>query len=182
MAAGTVGVIYEDTRQQIHSGDKHKDKHAWFALHDVKVVRKKLDEGDYQTEGSNVTVDTKQHMDELAANLTRDHARFARECDRAKNRGFRLVVLVEEAIDPWEWTNSRCRKCPVRVRLCCHPRQRGEACGRYGTAKPAQGNVLAKTIKTMTKDHGAIFDFCARSDTGRRICEWLGVEYDRTVE
>lgn len=172
-------VIYFDTRQQ---AGKHSEKHAWLVAHGITLVREKLDEGDYQTDGSNVTVDTKQHMDELAANLTRDHARFARECDRAKNRGFRLVVLVEEAIDPWEWTNSRCRKCPLRVKLCCHPRQRGEACARYGTAKPAQGNTLVKTMRTMTRESGVLFDFCAKSDTGRRICEWLGVKYDRTIE
>lgn len=172
-------VIKVDTRQQT---GKHAEKHAWLISHGIDLIREKLDEGDYQTEGSNVTVDTKQHMDELAANLTRDHARFARECDRARNRGYRLIVLVEEDIDPWTWTNSRCRECSLRVRLCCHPRQRGEACARYGTAKPAQGNMLTKTMKTMTKDHGAVFDFCSKSETGRRICELLGVDYDRTIE
>jgi len=167
-------VIYYDTRQQ---AGKHDEKHGWMRAHGVELVRRKLDEGDYQTDGSNVTVDTKAHMDELAANATRDHARFARECDRARDRGYRLVVLVEEDVDPWEWTNSRCRKCPVRVRLCCHPRQRGEACGRYGTAKPTQGNTLSRTLKTMASKHKVAFDFCAKSETGRRICEWLGVPY-----
>ena len=169
-------VIKVDTRQQ---AGKHVEKHAWLVSHGITLVREKLDEGDYQADGSNVTVDTKQHMDELAANLTREHGRFARECDRARNRGYRLVVLVEEDVDPWAWTNSRCRKCPVRVRLCCHPRQRGEACARYGTAKPAQGDMLAKTMRTMTVNHGVLFDFCARSETGRRICELLGVEYEQ---
>lgn len=172
-------VIKYDSRQKT---GKHNEKHAWMIAHGITLVREKLDEGDYQTDGSNVTVDTKQDMDELAANLTRDHSRFARECERARNRGFRLVVLVEESLDPWTWTNSRCRKCPLRIKLCCHPRQRGEACGRYGTAKPTQGNVLAKTMQTMAKDHGVIFDFCSKSETGRRICKWLGVSYDRTIE
>lgn len=167
-------VIKVDTRQQ---AGKHSEKHGWLVAHGITLVRQKLDSGDYQTDGSNVTVDTKQHMDELAQNLTREHGRFARECDRAAKDGFRLVVLVEEATDPWEWTNSRCRTCPVRVRLCCHPRQRGEACARYGTAKPAQGNTLAKTMRSMSTKHGVVFDFCAKSETGRKICEWLGVRY-----
>lgn len=172
-------VIYVDSRQQ---AGKHAEKHGWLVAHGIDLVRRKLDEGDYQTDGSNVTVDTKAHMDELAANVTRDHARFARECDRAAARGYRLVVLTEEDTDPWEWTNGRCRTCPVRVRLCCHPRQKGEACGRYGTAKPTQGNTLAKSVKSMAESHGTVFDFCPKRDTGRKICEWLGVEYDRTVE
>ena len=168
-------VIKVDTRQQ--SG-KHVEKHSWITSHGIELVREKLDAGDYQTSGSNITVDTKANMDELASNLTREHARFGRECDKAAKDGYRLVVLIEEDIDPWEWTNSRCSKCPVRVRLCCHPRQRGEACGRFGTAKPMQGNSIAKTINTMRSDRGVIFDFCAKSETGRRICEWLGVRYD----
>lgn len=169
-------VIYYDTRQQ---AGKHKQKHEWIESHGVTLVRKKLDEGDYQSDSSNVTVDTKAHIDELAANVTRDHSRFIRECDRAKSKGFRLVVLTEEDCDPWEWTNSRCRTCRERIPYCCHPRQRGEACVRYGTAKPVQGGTLTKTLKSITSNHGAVFEFCSKADTGRIICERLGVEYDR---
>ncbi|MBR3158410.1 MAG: hypothetical protein IKF14_05140 [Atopobiaceae bacterium] len=172
-------VIYVDTRQQ---KGKHEEKHGWLLSHGVSLERATLRTGDYRTGCSNVLVDTKAHMDELAANLTRDHARFARECDRASEAGCRLVILVEEDVEPWEWTNGRCRTCKYRVRLCCHPRQRGEACGRYGTAKPTQGNTISKTMASMSAKHGVIFDFCDKSETGRKICEWLGVDYDRGDE
>ena len=173
-------VIYFDTRQQ---AGKHEVKHTWLRDHGIELVRRKLDEGDYETDGSNVTVDTKAHMDELAANVTRDHKRFADECDRAQSKGKRLVVLTEDGTnDPWDWTNSRCRTCKYRVRICCHPRQRGEACSRYGTTKPTQGNTVSKTLKSMERDYGVRFMFCDIEDTGRIICDLLGVEYDRTVE
>ena len=169
-------VIRYDTRQQ---AGKHEAKHNWMREHGIELVRQKLDEGDYEADGSNVCVDTKAHMEELAANVTRDHRRFAGECDRAAAKGKRLVVLTEDGTeDPWEWTNGRCRKCPHRARICCHPRQRGEACYRYGTAKPVQGNTIAKALKTMEREHGVRFMFCKPEETGRVICELLGVDYE----
>ena len=55
--------IYEDSRQQ---AGKHEAKHAWFAAHGIELVRKKLDTGDYATDGSNVLVDTKRNIAEVA--------------------------------------------------------------------------------------------------------------------
>lgn len=52
--------------------------------------------GDYMLEGSNISIDTKQDVQEVAGNIGRDHARFVRECDRARAEGYRLVILVEE--------------------------------------------------------------------------------------
>ena len=86
--------IYEDTRQQ--SG-KHENKARWWEGHGVEVERAKLDFGDYMAAdgSSNIVVDTKRSIDEVAMDCGRDHARFVREMERAKAAGCRLVVLIE---------------------------------------------------------------------------------------
>ena len=78
-----MAVIYEDTRQQ---DGKHLQKQEWWKAHGIEVVRRKLDFGDYATDGSNVVVDTKRNVAEIAQNINgRQHARFKRECERAYN-------------------------------------------------------------------------------------------------
>lgn len=87
--------LYEDTRNKI---GRHKLKNQWFAAHGIEVERRKLDFGDYARtdDFSNIVIDTKQDMQEVAGNVGHDHARFVRECDRAAEAGYRLYILVEE--------------------------------------------------------------------------------------
>ena len=86
--------IIEDTRQQ---EGQHRHVAAWMRSHGVDFAprARALPYGDYMREGSNISIDTKKDLDELAGNLGREHARFARECDRARADGYRLVVLTE---------------------------------------------------------------------------------------
>lgn len=172
--------IYEDTRQQAR---KHDAKHAWWAAHGVEVVSRKLDFGDYMADGSNVSVDTKRSIAELAQDVGRDHARFGREMDRAREAGHRLVVLVDAppryrtADDLALWTSDHCMACPVRRGGHCDPHAKGR-CSRHSTAKPLQGARLASTVAAMAEHRGAAVELCAREDAARRVCELLGVEYD----
>ena len=80
-------ILYEDTRQVL---GKHDRKNEWWRSHGVEVVRRKLDFGDYMVDGSNVSVDTKRNISEVAMDCGRDHDRFAREMDRAREAGYRL--------------------------------------------------------------------------------------------
>ncbi len=174
--------LVEDTRQQIHDGDKHAVKHEWWAAHGIEVVRRKLDFGDYSVDGSNIFVDTKQSIDELASNLGRGHDRFRREIARANAAGCLLVVLVEtgEATcvdDVREWTNGHCRMCGTGRKVKCNPHD-GTKCPRHGTRKPIQGWRLAKAMQTMTERYNVKFMFCAPNESARIICELLGVSYD----
>lgn len=164
--------IWCDTRQQ---ANKHVHVDGWFAAHGVPYSYRKLDFGDYMTAGSNVSIDTKKDVQELAGNLGREHDRFARECDRARDAGYRLIVLVEEleAYNDREkvkrWTSRVCRTCRR-----CDPHKTKGCKARRG--KPVNGEQVAKAMTTFEMDHGVRFMFCRRGDTAATICRLLGIE------
>lgn len=177
--------LTEDTRQQCDArGDKHAQKHKWWGAHGVTVVRRKLDCGDYMTDGSNITIDSKKGLDELAQNINgRNHDRFKRECVRAREAGLLLVVLVECAgyerlEDVAKWTNTHCVKCGTRRSAGCNPRDARGKCPRHGTRKPIQGPRLYKAMQTMSERYGVEFAFAKPNDSARYICERLGVGYE----
>lgn len=177
-------VIIEDTRQQAH---KHDAKHQWWDEHGVEWRERAeaLPFGDYMAEGSNVCVDTKRSLAELAQNLGRDHRRFAAECDRAREAGYRLVVLVDApgfatAEDVAGWTNDHCAHCKYLRMGRCDPHSSGR-CMRHRTVKPMQGERLASTMRKTEEHHGVRFALCEPADAARAICELLGVEYDERV-
>ncbi|MDM8162441.1 ERCC4 domain-containing protein [Collinsella intestinalis] len=172
--------IIEDTRNKI---GQHAIKNDWWAAHGVKVVRRKLDYGDYMRDepGWNVAVDTKKDVQELAGNVGREHDRFVRELDRARDAGCRLFILVEEleAYNDREllhrWVCRTCRMCPEFRAKRCDPN--ADAC-RARRFKPMNGATLAKIVTKLEQDHGALFLFTRRGDSARTICDLLGVEYD----
>lgn len=163
-----------DTRQQ---AGKHTHVDRWFEAHGIPYEYRKLDFGDYQrADGlSNVSIDSKKDVQELAGNLGREHARFTRECERAAAAGYRLVILVEQhpeynGVGAGAWTNGLCARCRR-----CNPRDRGRGCLKY-RFKPIQGPQLAAIMSTMERKYGVRFEFCSRRDTAKRICELLGIE------
>lgn len=172
-------ILYEDTRQQ---KGKHESKRAWFAEHDIEVVRKKLDAGDYATDQSNILVDTKKGLSEVAMDVGRDHDRFAREMVRARDAGYRLVILVEvgapyrTTMDVARWTNDACRRCEYYKRLLCDPLSSAR-CRKY-RSKPMRGSTIAKIIESMERDYGCRFEYVNPRYSARRICEILGVSYE----
>lgn len=88
-------VIIEDTRQKIN---KHAKKNADLFEMGVRVIRCKLPVGDYAVFPS-VSVDTKENISEIAANLcgsSKERKRFTRECKMAKDLGCKLYVLIED--------------------------------------------------------------------------------------
>ena len=88
-------VIQEDTRQQ---AGKHDIKHAYFAENSVDLVRCKLPFGDYAPVPP-VSIDTKNSMDEIAANICgKEHMRFINEYKAAKSAGCQLIILVENTV------------------------------------------------------------------------------------
>ena len=169
-------ILYEDTRQQ---DGKHDAKHAWFAEHGIEVVRKKLDAGDYATDQSNILIDTKRNLAEVAMDVGRDHKRFAREMERARDAGYRLVVLVEVGApyrstrDVARWTNDACKRCDYYRRLLCDPKSSAR-CRKFHS-KPMRGSTMARIIESMERDYGCRFEYVNPRYAARRICELLGV-------
>lgn len=129
-----------------------------MSAHGVEFLQRHeaLDFGDYVREGSNVSVDTKKDMQELAQDLGKDHKRFVRELERAQQAGYRLIVLIEERPS----YNDR---------------------NKIYSWKPRFGKMRGKTIvlmmNTLEEKYGVRFQFCSKKDTARLICEHLGVPY-----
>jgi len=171
-------VIYEDTRQQ---KGKHERKNIWWKSHGVKVVRRKVDFGDYVTDGSNISIDTKANLQEICGNLGKDHARVVREIERAKNAGYRLVFLIEvggnykNIDDVSRWTNDVCKRCEHYRAHTCMPLH--DRCKRF-KRRPMTGVTLAKIMHTMEQDHGCRFEFAHPMVAAKRVCDLLGVRYE----
>ena len=169
--------VYCDTRQQ---KGKHTNIDGWFDRHGVEYAYQKLDFGDYMTDGSNVSVDTKKGIEELAGDIGRDHARFVRELDRAAEAGYRLVVLVEtarpicEIDDVAGYVAKPCRMCEKRRWGDCSPVS-AMRCTKY-RSKPMQGGTIVRMLHTLEAKHAVRFEFVHPSSAARRICELLGVE------
>ncbi len=144
--------IIEDTRQQ---ANKHELKHTAFAAHGDKLTRCALPVGDYALFPT-VSVDTKANMQEIAQNIggtEAQHARFRRECLKARDNGCHLYVLVEntEGIrsleDVARWWNPRLAENP----------------------KAITGPRLAKAMATMQRKYGVTFHFCAPEEAAGMI-------------
>lgn len=175
--------LYCDTRQQ--SG-KHTLKERWWESHGVPTIVQTLPVGDYMRDGSNIIVDTKRDVDEIAQNVGRDHKRFIRECLKARDAGCRLIFLIEDGryIDRSalaKWTNSHCVKCPRKFKSHCLPKRPGK-CIRHGTRKPVQGPELLRKLMTIEAKYGCRFEFCKKTDTARRVCELLGYDMKEVLD
>lgn len=147
-------ILYEDTRNKV---GKHDNIKRYCEQHDIVLVRKKLDVGDYMLEGNEkVTIDTKMNLAELAMDLGSDKSRFWREVKRAYYNGIRLYILVEDASiksikDVRSWVN------PYQY-LNCH------LLGGY---------EIEKRITKCHISYGVEFLFCHKNKTGAKIIEIL---------
>ena len=168
-------MVIEDTRQQ---REKHEHIKMWMEAHGVAFDQRSraLPFGDYVSDnGSNVVIDTKKDVQELAMDVGRDHDRFVRECDKARAAGFRLVVLVESSSryndrsQLSKWVSKVCLMCRR-----CRPSEQGR-CKKYRT-RPMQGQTLVKILDALELRHGVRFEFVSKARCAQRICELLGEE------
>lgn len=146
--------LIEDTRQK---AGKHDIKHSWFSENGVEAIRCKLPFGDYAPVPP-VSIDTKENMDEIAANICgSEHKRFINECKAAKDAGCQLIILVENDVgiarieDVHTWVNPRV----------------------IYSSKCVQGPRLQKAMETITERYGVLFLFCSPEESGERITELL---------
>lgn len=146
--------IIEDSRQQ---ADKHNIKHEGFTALDVNLVRCKLPWGDYANV-PRVSIDTKNSMDEIAANICgKEHTRFINECKAAKEAGCKLIILVENTVNITDisevhsWVNPRV----IYSRKC------------------VQGPRLQKAMETISERYGVTFLFCHPEESAQIIKDIL---------
>lgn len=160
----TIKVIHEDTRQK---PGEHNAKQSHFINNGWTIARTKLYVGDYMLPGGLTCVDTKASIYELAQNMRQEHERFRRECVKAKEAGYRLVVLVENddgvstLFDLADWIEPQTH---YSARVC---KSGGKVKRRFS------GTSLYKACKTMTGKYGVEFEFCAPVQAGARVLEIL---------
>ena len=164
-------ILIEDTRQQ---EGKHKNIEQYCKRHGIQVVRKCLPVGDYMLseDGENptgkVSVDTKRDLLEICKDIMSiDHRRFRSECQRAKDNGIELIILVEEMppygiVDLWEvprWESSN-------------------QYHRYGDPMTlVEPRTLRKAMDTMEGKYGVRFRFCTRRESPHKVIKYLRGEY-----
>ena len=148
-------IILEDTRNK-----PDKNVHIRLQLEKLgyKVERTKLYCGDYTLPtNQKICIDTKKDLQEVCGNLAQQHERFQAECVRAQEAGIKLIILVQEPnvtqlADVPGWYNWRLKKNP----------------------KALNGLKLFKIMHTMIEKYGVEWQFCKKSDCGKRIVELLG--------
>ena len=147
-------LILEDTRNK-------PEKNAYIRSQLEKlgytVDRSKLYCGDYSwATDQRICIDTKQDLQEVCGNVTQQHKRFKAECERAKEAGIKLVVLVKEASiksldEVPKWHNWRLKVSP----------------------RATTGKQLWKIMKTMSETYNVEWRFATPSTMGKTILEIL---------
>ena len=147
---------------------------AEFDRQGIKHPVSKLMVGDYMNyDNPRVIVDRKQNLTEVCSNVCQDHDRFRRELVLAKENGIQLIILCEHGKDIKSledvifWKNPRSEK-------------RKKIDGKWQTVNTnaMKGDILYKILTTLQEKYGCEFQFCTKEETGKRIIERLGVNYD----
>ena len=143
-------MYYFDTREK-----KNQHIKDYFDRHGIPYEERKLNVGDYMVDGSNISVDRKQNLDELSSNLLNrtDRSRFWREVRRAREDKTKLIVLCEHG---------------GKIRSIEDVRKwRSE----YSNVS---GRRLAEEIYRVHISYGVEFLFCSKRSTAKKIIELLG--------
>lgn len=165
-----------------------------FDRQGIKHFVSKLYVGDYVSlDDSRLAIDRKQNLTEICGNMCQQHKRFKDELMRAQENNIQMVILVEhsdyiKSIDDVEnWKNPRVYKWEKKIReqakvdkdfpiedaitLAKHK-------GHRVQSPPTSGKILAKQMRTMSDRYGVRWEFCSKSDTGKRIIKILGGDTD----
>ena len=130
-----------------------------FEARGINYSISKLYIGDYM-EYSNplLVIDRKQSIQELAANCTRDHARFKAELERAKAVGAKLIILVEQNryYDRDKWIQV-CNIEDLTLWSSPHTTIRGEK--------------VYRVLRLWCAKYDIEIQFCDKRQTGRKILE-----------
>ena len=175
-----------DTREQ-------KNQHIlkYFQKNNIEYKIKKVEEGDYKIEDQdNICIERKGNLDEIMANITQ--ARFKRELQRAKQKGIKLIVLIENSSDinsideiPLKWKNQRLEfyKFQLKKKMGLYGDFNEWYLYREANTKglkvrrppqsPTQLMKSLRTIENNKEEYDCHFEFCSKSETGRRIIELL---------
>jgi len=141
----------------------------YFDSQGIKHFVSKLWIGDYMNyDNPRLIIDRKQNLNELCGNVCQEHERFRKELIRAQDNEVQLIILCEhgQGIETLEdvlfWDNPR-----------RHVRKRID--GRWTTVetKAITGEHLYNILCTLAEKYGVVFEFCEKSETGKKIVQIL---------
>jgi len=131
---------------------------AEFEKQGVTVVRRALNFADYfNPDAPGRIIDRKQNLLEVAGNVVQQRARFLREVERCNRAGCHMIVLIEHSPqirkleDVIRWKNPRLKVSPLAV----------------------SGERLFRIMKAMEIRYGIEWQFCGKTQTGKKIIELL---------
>lgn len=132
---------------------------------------------------TNITIDTKKDLSEVVSNLAgKSHRRFRDEAILAQQNGIKFVVLVEDGtkikclddvenwVNPRRWQYCKKNRIPTNGDIAA---EIAEFERHGGIQQPTPGPRLVKMMRTMSERYGIIWEFCSKSQTGKRIIEIL---------
>lgn len=151
-----------DTREQATKRLQDRIENTGFFY-----KRKKLDVGDYSCEcklpsgevidfSNKVAIERKMNLDELCLCFGRERKRFEREFERAKEKGCKVYLLVENA--SWEKVYN----------------------GKYRSLLTP--NALIASLHAFRVRYGMQIDFCKEETTGKLIRDILYRELRQYLE
>ena len=145
-------IIQIDTREKARA---IRSIVAEFDRQGIKHISSKLYAGDYiALENPLLIIDRKQTIRELATNATSGRSRVEAELERVKQIGAVLVFLVEESSIKGKPIKS------IEDIMDWSPRQ--------GTGT-VSGYKVYRTLYSWTIHYPVRFEFCKRSESGKRI-------------
>ena len=154
-------IVQIDTREKEKAIEKIQKT---FEEKGIKTVSSKMYVGDYQNlQNGSVVVDRKQNLSEICSNVCQQHERFKAELIRAQEAGIKIFILCEHGKDiktiedVKNWINPRLKKSP----------------------KALTGEKLYKIMKTQEERYGITYLFCNKEETGEKILEILGKNYEQ---
>lgn len=187
--------ICEDTRNK---PGKHNAKNEYFRQNGIEVLRLPLPVGDYVLMNDAIaamlqstpdvakkdflglhtrSVDTKFSLSEVYSCVIQDHARFAREADRAVENGIELIILVEEhgvkSIDDVQyWRNPHYAFSMRRYQRAMWLKKNNKWSGKR-IAPPVTSKGLMDKMKTFAEHHNCTWEFCEPEEAGAKVVEIL---------
>lgn len=168
--------IQVDSREHKSEWDRIKKQ---FDDLGVQYFRSKLYVGDYQSlDNPRLVIDRKKDLQELCGNVCQQHERFKAELVRAIQSGIKIVILCEHGEDiqtmedVYFWQNPRKHRVKWKT-------VNGKRVKSVVSEKAVDGYQLYKSLCTIRDRYNVDFVFCQKHETGQKIVEILGGQYDK---
>lgn len=140
-------ILYQDQREK-HG--HHSAIEDYCREHNITIIRKRLNVGDYMFPDGKTAVDTKSSLLETANDLYRDKLAFNKKYRKCLQDGIKLIVLVEEPIkslnDIVSWKSEHTK---------------------------ISGRLLLDLMRTIETSYGVKFCFCEKKNVGENIIKLL---------